>query len=49
MLRKKRFIFLRHNRKHALKNADVVITAGVPLDFRLGMDFPSILMQRLLP
>jgi len=28
--------FLRHNRKHALKNADVVITAGVPLDFRLG-------------
>ena len=31
--------FLRHNRKHALKNADVVITAGVPLDFRLGYGF----------
>ena len=28
--------FLRHNRKHALKNADIVITAGVPLDFLLG-------------
>ena len=31
--------FLRHNRKHALKNADVVITAGLPLDFRLGYGF----------
>ena len=31
--------FFRHNRKHALKNADVVITAGVPLDFRLNYGF----------
>ena len=31
--------FLRHNRKYALKNADIVITAGVPLDFRLGYGF----------
>ncbi|MDG2287986.1 MAG: thiamine pyrophosphate-binding protein [Candidatus Marinimicrobia bacterium] len=28
--------FMRHNRKHALKNADVVLTIGLPLDFRLG-------------
>ena len=28
--------FFHHNRKHALKNADLVITVGVPLDFRLG-------------
>jgi len=28
--------FFRHNRKHALKNADVVVTLGIPLDFRLG-------------
>ena len=38
-LGKKDSFFLRHNRKHALKNADVVITAGVPLDFRLGYGF----------
>ncbi|MFL2524628.1 MAG: thiamine pyrophosphate-binding protein [Candidatus Neomarinimicrobiota bacterium] len=31
--------FFRHNRKHALKNADVVVTLGVPLDFRLGYGF----------
>ena len=31
--------FMRHNRKHALKNADVVLTVGVPLDFRLGYGF----------
>ena len=31
--------FFRHNRKHALKNADVVLTLGVPLDFRLGYGF----------
>jgi len=31
--------FFRHNRKHALKNADLVITVGVPLDFRLGYGF----------
>ncbi len=30
---------MRHNRKHALKNADVVITVGVPLDFRLGYGY----------
>ena len=38
-LGKKDSFFLRHNRKHALKNADVVITAGLPLDFRLGYGF----------
>ena len=38
-LGKEDLFFLRHNRKHALKNADVVITAGVPLDFRLGYGF----------
>ena len=31
--------FFRHNRKHALKNADVVVTLGIPLDFRLGYGF----------
>ena len=31
--------FMRHNRKYALKNADVVLTVGVPLDFRLGYGF----------
>ena len=31
--------FMRHNRKHALKNADIVVTVGVPLDFRLGYGF----------
>ena len=31
--------FFRHNRKHALKNADVVLTLGIPLDFRLGYGF----------
>ena len=31
--------FFRHNRKHALKNADLVVTLGVPLDFRLGYGF----------
>ena len=31
--------FFRHNRKHALKNADVVVPLGVPLDFRLGYGF----------
>ena len=31
--------FFRHNRKHALKNADVVFTLGIPLDFRLGYGF----------
>ena len=31
--------FFKHNRKHALKNADVVVTLGVPLDFRLGYGF----------
>ena len=31
--------FFRHNRKHALKNADVVVILGVPLDFRLGYGF----------
>ncbi len=31
--------FFRHNRKHALKNADVVVTLGVPFDFRLGYGF----------
>ncbi len=31
--------FMRHNRKHALKYADVVLTVGVPLDFRLGYGF----------
>ena len=31
--------FFRHNRKHALKNADVVVALGVPLDFRLGYGF----------
>jgi thiamine pyrophosphate-dependent acetolactate synthase large subunit-like protein len=31
--------FMRHNRKHALKNADVVVTVGVPLDFRLVYGF----------
>lgn len=31
--------FMRHNRKHALKNADVVLTIGLPLDFRLGYGF----------
>ena len=31
--------FFKHNRKHALKNADVVGTLGVPLDFRLGYGF----------
>ena len=31
--------FMRHNRKHALRNADVVITVGVPLDFRLGYGY----------
>ena len=31
--------FFKHNRKHALKNADVVVALGVPLDFRLGYGF----------
>ena len=31
--------YFRHNRKHALKNADVVVALGVPLDFRLGYGF----------
>ena len=31
--------FFRHNRKHALKNADVVVALGIPLDFRLGYGF----------
>lgn len=31
--------FFKHNRKHALKNADVVVTLGVPLDFRLSYGF----------
>ena len=31
--------FFRHNRKHALKNADVVVTLCIPLDFRLGYGF----------
>ena len=31
--------FFRHNRKHALKNADIVVMLGVPLDFRLGYGF----------
>ena len=31
--------FFRHNRKHALKNADVVVTLGIPLDFRLSYGF----------
>ena len=31
--------FFRHNRKYALKNADVVVTLGIPLDFRLGYGF----------
>lgn len=31
--------FFKHNRKHALKNADLVITFGVPLDFRLSYGF----------
>ena len=31
--------FFRHNRKHALKNADVGVTLGIPLDFRLGYGF----------
>ena len=31
--------FMRHNRKHALKNADIVVTVGVPLDIRLGYGF----------
>ena len=31
--------FFKHNRKYALKNADVVVTLGVPLDFRLSYGF----------
>ena len=31
--------FFKHNRRHALKNADVVVTLGVPLDFRLSYGF----------
>ena len=31
--------FFRHNRKHALKNADVVVTLCIPLDFRLVYGF----------
>jgi thiamine pyrophosphate-dependent acetolactate synthase large subunit-like protein len=31
--------FFKHNRKHALKNADLVVTLGVPLDFRLSYGF----------
>ena len=31
--------FFKHNRKHALKNADVVVALGVPLDFRLNYGF----------
>ena len=31
--------FFKHNRKHALKNAGLVITFGVPLDFRLSYGF----------
>ena len=30
---------IRDSRKHALKNSDLVITVGVPLDFRLGYGF----------
>jgi len=31
--------FYRHNRRHALKNADVIVALGVPLDFRLNYGF----------